>query len=77
MASCRCRSDLEPWTLQHAAAEIDRMLCFRDRLRTHDDDRDHCAAVKRELSTREWRYVQDYAEAKTDVVKEILAKALT
>jgi GrpB-like predicted nucleotidyltransferase (UPF0157 family) len=61
---------------QHAATEIKRMLGFRDWLRTHDDDRDHYAATKRELSTREWRYVQDYADAKTVVVEEILAKAM-
>jgi GrpB-like predicted nucleotidyltransferase (UPF0157 family) len=62
---------------QHASAEINRMLRFRDWLRTHDDDRDHYAAVKRELSTKEWRYVQDYADAKSEVVQEILARALS
>jgi GrpB-like predicted nucleotidyltransferase (UPF0157 family) len=34
-------------------------------------------ATKRALSTREWRYVRDYADAKTEVVEEILAKALS
>lgn len=60
----------------HAEKEIARMLSFRDWLRTHPDDRDHYAATKRELSTKEWRYVQDYADAKTEVVEEILTKAL-
>jgi GrpB-like predicted nucleotidyltransferase (UPF0157 family) len=69
--------NLHVFSDQHAAAEIDRMLRFRDWLRTHDDDRDRYAAVKRELSTREWRYTQDYAEAKSAVVEEILAKTLT
>lgn len=61
---------------QHAAAEIERMLGFRDWLRTHDDDRDRYAATKRDLSTEEWCYVQDYADAKTAVVEEILTKAM-
>lgn len=64
------------FSVAHAEKEITRMLAFRDWLRTHPDDRDRYAATKRELSTREWRYVQDYADAKTEVVEEILAKAL-
>jgi hypothetical protein len=31
--------------------------------------------VKRELAQRTWRHVQDYADAKTAVVNEILAAA--
>jgi GrpB-like predicted nucleotidyltransferase (UPF0157 family) len=61
---------------RHAAKEIRRKLAFRDWLRTHEDDRNRYAATKRELSTKEWRYVQDYADAKTKVIEEILAKAL-
>jgi GrpB-like predicted nucleotidyltransferase (UPF0157 family) len=56
--------------------EIRRMLGFRDWLRAHPDDRDRYAAVKRDLARREWRYVQDYADAKGDVVEDILRRAL-
>ena len=59
----------------HGAGEIARMLDFRDWLRSHADDRDRYAAVKRELAARRWRYVQDYADAKSDVVEDILARA--
>lgn len=59
---------------QHGAQEIARMLGLRDWLRSHPVDRDRYAAVKRELARRRWRYVQDYADAKTEVVEEILAK---
>ena len=59
---------------RHGAGEIARMLGFRDWLRTHADARDHYATVKRELATRRWRSVQDYADAKTEVVEEILAR---
>jgi GrpB-like predicted nucleotidyltransferase (UPF0157 family) len=51
------------------------MLAFRDWLRTHDDDRDLYLSAKRELATREWRYVQNYADAKSAVVQEINARA--
>jgi GrpB-like predicted nucleotidyltransferase (UPF0157 family) len=55
-------------------AEIDRMLAFRDHLRAHAADRERYAAAKRELAARRWRHVQDYADAKSDVVREILAR---
>ncbi len=54
------------------AAEVERMLRFRDRLRADDAARDRYARTKRELAGRTWRYVQDYADAKTAVVGEVL-----
>jgi GrpB-like predicted nucleotidyltransferase (UPF0157 family)/uncharacterized cupin superfamily protein len=56
--------------------EIDRMLAFRDRLRANEADRELYERAKRELAAREWTYVQDYANAKTEVVREIVARAL-
>jgi GrpB-like predicted nucleotidyltransferase (UPF0157 family) len=58
------------------AAEIGRMLAFRDRLRSHDDERLLYERTKRELAAREWKYVQHYADAKTEVVEGIVARAL-
>jgi GrpB-like predicted nucleotidyltransferase (UPF0157 family) len=55
--------------------EIDRMVGFRDWLRTHPDDRDLYERTKRDLASRTWAYVQNYADAKTDVVEEIVARA--
>ena len=52
------------------------MLAFRDRLRAHGDDRDLYARTKRSLAARVWRHTQDYADAKTEVVKEIMARAV-
>ena len=57
--------------------EIDRMLRFRDWLRTDQADRELYERTKRKLAAREWTYVQDYADAKTLVVEEIIARALT
>jgi GrpB-like predicted nucleotidyltransferase (UPF0157 family) len=55
--------------------EIARMLRFRDWLRTHDDDRHLYERTKRELAARSWQYTQHYADAKTEVVRAILARA--
>lgn len=55
--------------------EIERMLAFRDWLRTHDDERDLYDRTKRELAAREWRFVQHYADAKSEVVEGIIARA--
>jgi len=56
--------------------EVERMLAFRDRLRTHEDDRDRYLRTKRELAARHWVYVQDYADAKGALVEAIVAQAL-
>jgi GrpB-like predicted nucleotidyltransferase (UPF0157 family) len=55
--------------------EIARMIRFRDRLRSSPEDFDLYLATKRELGARTWRYTQDYADAKTSVVEQILARA--
>jgi len=58
------------------ASEIVRMLAFRDRLRTHDDERRLYETTKRELAARDWTFVQQYADAKGAVVEAIIARAL-
>jgi GrpB-like predicted nucleotidyltransferase (UPF0157 family) len=61
--------------LSDGNAEIQRFLIFRDRLRTNQADRDFYERTKRELATKEWKYVQNYADAKGPVVEEIIARA--
>lgn len=56
-------------------AESARMLRFRDWLRNHDGDRALYESAKRELARQEWKYMQNYADAKTRVVEEIMARA--
>jgi GrpB-like predicted nucleotidyltransferase (UPF0157 family) len=63
-------------TFSAGCPEIDRMLRFRDWLRTHPEDRMEYERAKRELAGRTWRYAQNYADAKTEVVEAILAPAL-
>ena len=57
--------------------ETDRMVRFRDHLRASPADRELYARVKRELAAREWKYLQQYADAKTEVVGEIMSRAVT
>ena len=52
-------------------AEAERMLRFRDWLRTHPEDRELYASVKRQLARQTWACVQHYADAKSQVVAEI------
>src|SRR3954452_15993209 len=56
-------------------AEVDQLLLLRDHLRANDDDRELYARTKRERAAKEWKYVQNYADAKSEVVREILARA--
>ena len=63
-------------TFSQGCDEVDRMVGFRDWLRAHDEDRDLYLAAKRELAQRDWKYVQNYADAKSAVVRDILARAL-
>jgi GrpB-like predicted nucleotidyltransferase (UPF0157 family) len=55
--------------------EIDRILVFRDWLRSNAADRDLYARTKRDLAQMEWKGVQNYADAKTPVIEEILGRA--
>lgn len=56
-------------------AEIGRILMFRDWLRRNAADRDLYARTKLALAQQEWKYVQNYADAKTAVIEEIIARA--
>jgi GrpB-like predicted nucleotidyltransferase (UPF0157 family) len=51
------------------------MLHFRDWLRVNQSDRDKYAEVKRSFARNKWRHVQHYADAKTSIVREIMARA--
>jgi GrpB-like predicted nucleotidyltransferase (UPF0157 family) len=55
--------------------ETQQMVRFRDHLRASAADRDLYAATKRDLAAREWKYMQQYADAKTGVIAEIMGRA--
>ena len=55
--------------------EIERMLVFRDFLRSDDQARATYDSKKRELAQKDWARVQEYADAKSDVVEGLLNQA--
>ena len=56
--------------------EVSRMLAFRNHLRRDSADRALYEATKRTLAARTWSVMQDYADAKTEVVAQIMSRAL-
>jgi GrpB-like predicted nucleotidyltransferase (UPF0157 family) len=55
--------------------EIARNLRFRDRLRADQADRELYERTKRQLAARDWTYMQQYADAKGEVVEAIMRRA--
>lgn len=55
--------------------EIERLLVFRNWLRTNESDRNLYLRTKKRLAAQVWKYTQNYADAKTDIVEEILTRA--
>ena len=68
-------TDVNVHVFSAGCEEVDRMLLFRDWLRGNAADRELYAVKKRELASREWKYMQQYADAKTSVVDQIMARA--
>jgi GrpB-like predicted nucleotidyltransferase (UPF0157 family) len=57
------------------SVEIERILAFRDRLRTNQSDRELYARAKLALAGQDWKYRQNYADAKSAVIEEIISRA--
>ena len=68
-------TDINLHVFSSGTSEIDRMLLFRDWLRSNESDRERYAQVKRSLAKSKWRHVQHYADAKTLIVQEIMERA--
>jgi GrpB-like predicted nucleotidyltransferase (UPF0157 family) len=68
-------TDINLHVFSIGSAEIERMLRFRDHLRADAADRDLYLQTKRDLVAQTWQYTQHYADAKSQVVEEILRRA--
>lgn len=68
-------TDINLHVFSSGTSEINRMLRFRDWLRSNETDREKYAQVKRGLAKNKWRHVQHYADAKTLIVQEIMERA--
>jgi len=55
--------------------EIDRMIRFRDHPRRSAADRALYERTKRDLAARTWKYTQHYADAKSELIEDILERA--
>ena len=67
-------ADINLHVFSSGCREINRILNFRDWLRSNAADRDLYERTKRDSARKEWADVQDYADAKTAVIEEILAR---
>jgi GrpB-like predicted nucleotidyltransferase (UPF0157 family) len=68
-------TDINLHVFSSGCPEIDHMLVFRDWLRSNAADHDLYARTKLALAQKEWKYVQNYADAKVVVIEEIIARA--
>jgi GrpB-like predicted nucleotidyltransferase (UPF0157 family) len=57
------------------SADIERHLLFRDWLRVDDSDRRTYEAAKRALALRNWEDMNHYADAKGELIGEIMLRA--
>ena len=68
-------TDINLHVFSSGCPEIDHMLVFRDWLRSNAADRDLYARTKLALAQKEWKHVQNFADAKVVVIEEIIARA--
>lgn len=67
--------DVHVHLYQRGAIEVAEYLLLRDRLRTDANDRALYESVKRDLLRRRWDDINDYADAKSDVIAAIKSRA--
>ncbi len=68
-------TDTNLHVLPPGTPEAERTLRFRDRLRASEADRELYERTKRQLAARNWTYVLQYSDAKTEVIEKILARS--
>ena len=67
--------DVHVHVFSAGSREIERYLLLRNHLREDEGDRELYARTKRDLARREWPSVDHYAEAKTEIIEGIIARA--
>jgi GrpB-like predicted nucleotidyltransferase (UPF0157 family) len=68
-------TDVNLHVFSQGCTEIEQMLLFRNWLRGNPEERLLYEQTKRNLARQSWKYLQNYADAKSGVVGEILARA--
>lgn len=69
-------TDIHLHVFSQGSKEIEKYLLFRNYLRAHQEARELYANTKKTLAKKKWKYVQNYADAKSDVVQKILSDAI-
>lgn len=72
LKSERINVNLHVWSAGHS--EITRHITFRDWLRTHPEDRDAYAAAKQRVAQGNFELMNEYADAKNEIVSQIQAR---
>ena len=67
--------DVHVHVYERGDSAIDEYLLLRDHLRSDSDDRALYEQTKRQLMSRAWSDMNDYADAKTDVIAAIKERA--
>jgi len=67
--------DVHVHLYERDAPAVHDYLLLRDHLRSDADDRDRYESTKRALLSRRWDDMNDYADAKTEVISAIKARA--
>jgi GrpB-like predicted nucleotidyltransferase (UPF0157 family) len=67
--------DVHIHVFSHSSGEIERYLLFQDRLRRNPEDRQAYEETKRKLAAKSWPHMDAYANAKSDVIEQIIASA--
>ena len=75
-ACCAASIRRSTCSLQSGCEEVDRCSCCATAPHARRRSRP-VRGAKRELAAQEWKYVQNYADAKSEVIQEILARART
>lgn len=69
------RVNVNLYVFPEGSAGLESMRLLRDHLIEDSEARERYAAFKRELGERRWERIQDYVEAKNEIVTELLADA--
>ena len=68
-------TDIHLHVFSQGSKEIEKYLLLRNYLRAHQEARELYANTKKTLAKKKWKYVQNYADAKSDVVQQIMDAA--
>lgn len=69
-------TDINLHIFSQGSNEIEKYLVFRNYLRKNENARQLYEETKKKLAKRKWKYVQNYADAKSDVVCQIMNQAM-